>query len=251
MDEEIMIELRHITKSFGLYRTNRISVLNDIDLKIMRGEFVCIMGASGSGKSTLLNILSAIDRPTTGSVRIADKGLGNMTSYELAALRATHLGYVFQEFYLIDGLSVYQNISSALLANKHSEEEINEKVNLIAQMLDIASLLNKKVEQCSRGQKQRIAIARALIHQPEIIVADEPTGNLDQANAYQLLKFFQQLHHEQKVTIVLVTHDSNVASYADRLLYLKDGLLQQVIDKGQASREDFLNSIKALIIENE
>lgn len=177
--KDIILEARHLTKSFGLYRTNRHDVIKGIDLKIYSGEFVCIMGPSGSGKTTLLNLLSTIDAPTTGSVIINNTSVGKLGLIGLADFRHEHLGFIFQDFYLNERLSVFKNIATPLLVNNVDKEEIRHRVQDIAYLLHIEDQLDKMVDQCSRGQKQRIAVARALITNPKLIVADEPTRYCD------------------------------------------------------------------------
>lgn len=242
--KDVILEARHLTKSFGLYRTNRHDVIKGIDLKIYSGEFVCIMGPSGSGKTTLLNLLSTIDAPTTGAVIINNTSVGKLGLIGLADFRHEHLGFIFQDFYLNERLSVFKNIATPLLVNNVDKEEIRHRVQDVAYLLHIEDQLDKMVDQCSRGQKQRIAVARALVTNPKLIVADEPTGNLDQKNAHELLKILQKLNKRLNLTILLVTHDLLVASYSSRFFYLKDGQITTEFERGELSQLDYLHRIR-------
>lgn len=249
--KDIILEARHLTKSFGLYRTNRLDVIKGIDLKIYSGEFACIMGSSGSGKTTLINLLSTIDAPTTGSVIINNVSVGKLGLMGLADFRYEHLGFIFQDFYLNERLTVFKNIATPLLVNNVNESEIKQRVYDAAYMLHIEDQLDKLAEQCSRGQKQRIAVARALVTNPKLIVADEPTGNLDQKNAHDLLKILQQLNKRLNLTILLVTHDLLVASYSSRFFYLKDGQIMNEFERGTSSQLEYLHRIRDCFEEDE
>lgn len=233
----------HITKSYGAYQDNRQEVLKGIDLEIYSGEFTCIMGASGSGKTTLLNLLSTLDIPTTGCVYIQNQDVKKLTFNQLGSFRYQHLGFVFQNFYLVEELSVYDNIATPLIIHNENPNKIKTEVHQVSKILDIENLLDKKVNQCSRGQKQRIAICRAIITHPTFIVADEPTGNLDSTNATILLKAFQTLNKEYGTSIILVTHDLNVASYATKIHFLENGLISKTLNRNNLTQLEFFNQI--------
>ena len=246
MSDNVIVEVNHVEKSFGLYRDDRINVLKGISLNIYEGEFVCIMGASGSGKTTLLNILSTIDQPTKGSCKIYGKNTGKMSHYELADFRYQHLGFVFQNFYLIQPLTVRENIGASLYVKNMSISERDKRVEAIAKTLGIDDLLNKPVGSCSRGQQQRVALARAMVTQPSILIADEPTGNLDHQNSTQLLEKLSKFH-QQGMTIILVTHDIHVASFAHRVLYLEDGIIQKEFLRENQDRQTFRQQLKTTL----
>lgn len=246
MSDNVIVEVKNVEKSFGLYRDNRIDVLKGISLNIHEGEFVCIMGASGSGKTTLLNVLSTIDQPTKGSCKIYGKNTGKMSHYELADFRYQHLGFVFQNFYLLKPLTVKENIGASLYVKNISVSERDKKIEAIAKTLNIQDILDKQVGYCSRGQQQRVALARAMVTQPSILIADEPTGNLDHQNSTQLLEKLSEFH-QQGMTIILVTHDIHVASYAHRVLYLQDGMIQKEFLRENQNRQAFSQQLKTTL----
>lgn len=199
-----------------------IEVLKGIDLEIERGEFVSIMGASGSGKTTLLNILGALDRPTEGSYLLAGKEVSLLSDDELSKVRNQHIGFVFQNFYLLPYISVLENV---LLPSLYGESVLKmEKAIEILRIVGLADRAKFKPNQLSGGQQQRVAIARALINDPDIILADEPTGQLDSKTAYEIMAILKRLNETGK-TIILVTHDQNIAAYARRKICMKDGLI--------------------------
>jgi len=219
--------------------TKSITVLSGIDFSIEEGDYIVIMGPSGSGKTTLLNMLSAIDIPTKGTVHINDQLTRNLSDNKLANIRYKYIGFDFQNFYFLEELSVRHNIASPLVMQEEDESMIIERVNEIAEQLGIRDLLDKYPKQCSGGQKQKIALARALVTHPKIIVADEPTGNLDSNNANMLMQIFDELNHKGK-TILMVTHDCWIASYAKKVLYFKDGkIVEMLVRKDGISKEEF------------
>lgn len=245
-----IIELKNIEKSFGIYRTNRKVVLKNIDLTIEQGDFVTILGPSGSGKTTLLNILSSLDRPTKGVVKINHESIDSMLEYQLAKCRQENIGFIFQEFYLLEELTVYDNIASYLYLKKLTNQQMEEKIQDIARKIGIEDLLDKQVKECSRGQQQRVVIARALVNQPKIIVADELTGNLDYQNKKAILDLLVDLNH-QGITVVQVTHDLDCAMYSHRVLYLKDGTIQDDFTTDTLTKTEFHNRLVNYFKEDE
>ncbi|PFB63385.1 ABC transporter ATP-binding protein [Bacillus cereus] len=231
-----------------IYNTGEVSykALSNIDLTIQKGEFVGIMGASGSGKSTLLNMISTIDAPTSGEVFINEKNPYCLSSNDLALFRRRELGFVFQSFYLMNTLTVKENIVLPLTLDKVSLNDMNEKVEVISKQLGIEQILNKRTYEISGGQAQRTAIARALIHSPQLILADEPTGNLDSKAANDVMELLKKLNLEEQVTMMLVTHDPVAASYCDRVVFIKDGSFYNEIYYGE-NRSIFHKNIMDVI----
>lgn len=242
MSKEI-IKAEHVSKIYGLGSKHPYQALNDITLTINEGEFVCIMGPSGAGKSTLLNVLTTIDFPTKGKVFIDGEEVRTLSSHQVGLLRYERLGFIFQNFNLLDALTVKENIAVPLSLASVNRQEIDERIISIASKLNIEKLLEKYPYECSGGQRQRIAIARALINHPKIIVADEPTGNLDSANSHEVLDFFSKLNTEEGVTILMVTHDPLIASYSSKLLYIKDGMIEHTIHKEALEQRDYFYRI--------
>ena len=242
MSKEIL-KAKHVSKIYGLGSKHPYQALNDITLTINEGEFVCIMGPSGAGKSTLLNVLTTIDFPTKGKVFIDGEEVRTLSSHQVGLLRYERLGFIFQDFNLLDALTVKENIAVPLSLASVNRQEIDERIISIASKLNIEKLLEKYPYECSGGQRQRIAIARALINHPKIIVADEPTGNLDSANSHEVLDFFSKLNTEEGVTILMVTHDPLIASYSSKLLYIKDGMIEHTIHKEALEQKDYFYRI--------
>ncbi|PEN81026.1 bacitracin ABC transporter ATP-binding protein [Bacillus cereus] len=205
--------------------TGKVSyeALSNIHLSIKKGEFVGVMGPSGSGKTTLLNMISTIDSPTSGKVLINGENPHELSPNELALFRRRELGFVFQAFYLLNTLTVKENIVLPLTLDGTKVKDMNHRVSVIAEKLGIQGILNKRTYEISGGQAQRAAIARALIHKPKLILADEPTGNLDSKASADVMELLQRLHKEHEATIMLVTHDPMAASYCDRVVLIKDG----------------------------
>ncbi|UWD49823.1 ABC transporter ATP-binding protein [Clostridioides difficile] len=218
------------------------NALNNISFSIESGEFVGIMGPSGSGKTTLLNMISTIDKPTTGKIELKGKNPLSLKGEELALFRRRELGFVFQDFNLLDTLTVGENIVLPLTLDKVSIKEQDEKLNEVSKILGIEDLLNKRTFEVSGGQAQRTAIARALINKPSILLADEPTGNLDSKSSKTVMELFQKINKENKVTTMMVTHDPLAASYCNRILFIKDGAIYNEIYK-ENSREQFYQEI--------
>ncbi|MBJ8077536.1 ABC transporter ATP-binding protein [Bacillus cereus group sp. N12] len=226
-----ILTVRNLSK---IYNTGNIAytALSNIDLTIQKGEFVGIMGASGSGKSTLLNMISTIDAPTSGEVFINEKNPHCLSSNDLALFRRRELGFVFQSFNLMNTLTVKENIVLPLTLDNVSLNEMNNKVEVISKKLGIEQILDKRTYEISGGQAQRTAIARALIHSPQLILADEPTGNLDSKAANDVMELLKKLNQEQQVTMMLVTHDPVAASYCDRVIFITDGSFYNEIYRG-------------------
>ena len=236
-----IIDVQHLTKSYGT-RNNKVNVLNDLNFSVEKGEFVGIMGPSGAGKTTLMNILSTILLPTMGSVKIAGSDITQMRESKLTDFRRENLGFIFQEFNLIDTLNAKDNILLPLAVERMTKEEMEKRVRHVAQLLNIEELLKRYPDELSVGQRQRIAAARALVVQPQVIFADEPTGSLDSKSATELLNYLQTMNQKEKATILLVTHDPYTASYCDRILFIKDGVIfSEVVRRG--TRREFFEKV--------
>ena len=239
-----ILETKELKKYYdsGEYITK---ALDGVSLEIEEGEFVAIVGASGSGKSTLLNMIGGLDIPTSGSVLVKGKKIGQLNEEELTVFRRRNIGFVFQNYNLLNSLTVYENIMIPLKLIGENKKVIDEKVHQITKELDIESLLNKYPHECSGGQQQRVAIARALIGNPKIIIADEPTGNLDSQNSHEILSIFKKMN-ENHITIVMVSHDPLIASYSSRLLYLKDGKIEKELFRGNKTQQEYFKEIVSI-----
>jgi len=241
MSKEILIA-REMTKIYGLDTQNPITALKDVSLTMYEGDFICVMGPSGSGKSTFINNLSTIDVPTKGKVFINGTEVRAMSENAIGRFRYENLGFIFQEFNLLDSLTIFENIAVPLTLASVSLQEIKQKVKNVAKKLNIDALLEKYPQECSGGQRQRAAIARALVTNPKLIIADEPTGNLDSQSSHELLELFKQLNDEG-VSILMVTHDSMIASYSKKLLYIKDGQIADTLERKDLSQKDYFHKI--------
>ena len=239
---EKVLEIKNIEKYYG-NKSNLTKAIAGISFDVENGEFVGIMGASGSGKTTLLNCISTIDKVTAGKIIINKEDITRLKGNSLNKFRREELGFIFQDFNLLDTLTCYENIALALTIQKVKPKEIDIRVKEIAQKLGITEILKKYPYQISGGQKQRVAVARAVITNPKIVLADEPTGALDSKSARQLLETFEYLNKELKSTILMVTHDAFTASYADRIIFIKDGKLFNEIVKGTDTRKQFFEKI--------
>ncbi|AIF67344.1 ABC transporter ATP-binding protein [Terribacillus saccharophilus] len=237
-----ILEATRIQKNYG-NKFNKQEVLRGVDLSIEEGEFVGIMGSSGSGKTTLLNVLSSIDRASGGTILIQNNEITNMKENQLAEFRKNHLGFVFQDYNLLDTLTVKENILLPLSIKKVPKKEADRKFEEVASQLGIMELQNKYPSEISGGQKQRTSAARAFIHEPSIIFADEPTGALDSKSASDLLNKLSSLNANRKATIVMVTHDPAAASYCSRVIFIKDGQIYTQLNKGQQERQAFFKDI--------
>ena len=242
MSKEILVA-KEITKIYGVGTNHPVTALKDVSLKMKEGDFICVMGPSGSGKSTFINNLSTIDIPTKGHVYINGKEVRTMSESEIGKFRYENLGFIFQEFNLLDSLTVFENIAVPLSLSNESKESIEKRVSEVSKKLDVNDLLDKFPSECSGGQRQRIAIARALVTNPKLIVADEPTGNLDSQNSHELLELFKKLNNEEGVSILMVTHDSMIASYSSQLLYIKDGMIANTLERGDLSQKEYFYKI--------
>lgn len=239
---EKVLEVKNIEKYYG-NKSNLTKAIDNISFTIEKGEFVGIMGASGSGKTTLLNCISTIDRVTAGKIIINNQDITRLKGNNLNKFRREELGFIFQDFNLLDTLTAYENIALALTIQKVKPKEIEERVQEIAKKLEITDILNKYPYQISGGQKQRVASARAIITNPKLVLADEPTGALDSKSARQLLESFENLNQKLSATILMVTHDSFTASYASRILFIKDGKIFNKLIKGESTRKEFFEKI--------
>ena len=237
-----VLEVKNVEKYYG-NKSNLTKALNNISFKVEKGEFVGIMGASGSGKTTLLNCISTIDRVTSGNIFINGLDITKLKGNNLNKFRREELGFIFQDFNLLDTLTAYENIALALTIQKVHAKEIDKRVKEVASKLEITDILKKYPYQISGGQKQRVASARAIITNPKLVLADEPTGALDSKSARQLLETFDVLNRSLGSTILMVTHDAFTASYADRIIFIKDGKIFNELTKGNSLRKQFFEKI--------
>ena len=237
------MEIRNLKKVYNPYGVHPKVALNGLDFKVEKGDFICIMGASGSGKTTLVNILSTIDEATGGQILLNQKDLLLLSEKEKANLRKEEIGFIFQNYNLIESLTIKNNILFSLRLNKVDQQTQLEKLNELTIMLNIEEIIDNYPSQCSGGQQQRAAIARALINEPKIIFADEPTGNLDSLNARELMEYLVKINEEKHTTIIMVTHDSFVASYSKKVYYMKDGQLDLSIDRLNKTQDDYYKDI--------
>lgn len=238
-----LLTVKNIKKIFTTrFRGNQVQALSDITFSVEEGEYLAIMGESGSGKTTLLNILASLDKPTSGEVLLRGESTISMKEKGLAEFRREHLGFVFQDFNLLDTFSLEDNIFLPLVLSGDEYENMNNKLKPIAKDLGISDLLPKFPYEVSGGEKQRAAVARALITDPEIILADEPTGALDSKSSGQLLDIFSKINKKGQ-TILMVTHSTRAASHAGRVLFIKDGEIFHQIYKGNLSNEEMFEKI--------
>jgi len=241
---ETILRVESLKKHYGK-EPNITKALNGISFKVVKGEFLGIMGSSGSGKTTLLNCLATIIKPTDGSIQMQEKDLGQLKGSQLADYRGKEIGYLFQNFELLDNLTAKENILLPLSLHKIDANESKVRLELLSQYLDISELLDKFPSQLSGGQRQRVAAARALILDPKIVFADEPTGALDSKNATILMQKLAEMNQVEETTILMVTHDSVAASFCNRILFIQDGKLFHEIrrDYPRESQEDFYHRI--------
>lgn len=239
---ENILEVKNVEKYYG-NRSNLTKAIDNVSFNVQKKEFVGIMGASGSGKTTLLNCISTIDKVTTGHIIINGADITKLKGNSLNKFRREELGFIFQDFNLLDTLTAYENIALALTIQKVNVTEIDKRVKDIAKRLDISTILKKYPYQLSGGQKQRVASARAIITNPKLVLADEPTGALDSKSAKQLLETFTTLNEKLDATILMVTHDAFTASYADRIIFIKDGKIFNELVKGTDTRKEFFEKI--------
>lgn len=239
---EELLKIEQIEKYYGS-KSSLTKALDGISFEVEKGEFVAIMGASGSGKTTLLNCISTIDKVTSGHIYVAGKDITKLKGNALNRFRREELGFVFQDFNLLDTMTAYENIALALSIQGMGAAKIDSRIREISEALGIGEVLGKFPYQMSGGQKQRVAAARAIITEPKLVLADEPTGALDSKSSRMLLESFKYLNESIPATILMVTHDAFTASYAKRVIFIKDGSIFNEIIRGGRSRKEFFNEI--------
>lgn len=237
-----ILKIDKIEKYYG-NKSSLTKAINNISFDVEEGEFVAIMGASGSGKTTLLNCISTIDKVTSGHIFVEDNDITKLKGNNLNKFRREKLGFIFQDFNLLDTLTAYENIALTLSIQNIPVSKIDIKVKDVAKRLNITDCLNKYPYQMSGGQKQRVASARAIITNPKLVLADEPTGALDSKSAKMLLERFEYLNNEFNTTILMVTHDAFTASYSSRVIFIKDGKIFNSINRGSDTRKEFFDKI--------
>ncbi|SEN01477.1 putative ABC transport system ATP-binding protein [Mesobacillus persicus] len=238
-----ILDVKNIVKIYGgSSEEGSTTALGGVSLSVNEGEFIAVMGPSGSGKTTLLNVLSGIDTPTSGEVLIAGQELSEMKGDDLALFRRKKLGFVFQDFNLLDSLTVKENILLPMVLERKTTTEMEAKLDDLASIFEIKSILPKYPYTISGGQQQRTAVSRALVNEPAILFADEPTGNLDSKSSAVIMECFEKIVNELSTTVLLVTHDVFAASYCQKVVFIKDGLIHSYIVK-KGSRKEFLNQI--------
>jgi len=240
MKEEHVIELRNVWK---IYKMGDVEVkaLQDLNLEVRRGEFLSIMGPSGSGKSTCVNMVGCLDIPTKGAIYLDGHNIAHMTESQLAQIRGRKIGFIFQQFNLIPTLTALENVTLPMMFQNHqTREEREEKARKLLEKVQLADRMDHKPSELSGGQQQRVAIARALANDPEVILADEPTGNLDSRTGKIVMDFLASLHVNEHKTIIMVTHDQSVAQHADRIEYLKDGTVIQSGERKKRLEKHYL-----------
>ncbi|WP_091742341.1 ABC transporter ATP-binding protein [Marininema mesophilum] len=235
-----MLKVQGLSKLYAGKVSTR--ALTDIQLSVEQGEFVGIMGPSGSGKTTLLNMVATVDTPTSGEIIINGKNPHTFKKNKLAKFRRRHLGFVFQDFNLLDTLTIAENIVLPLTLDKESVKEMDRKLNAVAEKLGIVEILKKRTYEVSGGQQQRAAIARAVIHSPSLLLADEPTGALDSKSSRTVMEMIEMINETEGTTTLLVTHDAQAASYCHRVVFIKDGQLHSEIHRG-SNRQAFFQEI--------
>lgn len=244
---EKIVEVQNVTKIYGKNNEKKTQALSGISFTVEKGEFIGIMGASGSGKSTLLNILSTLDKPTDGNIRINQNDVTKLKGNQLADFRAKEIGFIFQDFNLLENLTAQENIAVPLSLQGVKPKEIKRRVKAVAERLSISHIMESYPSEISGGQKQRVAAARALVTQPTILLGDEPTGALDSKSARDLLDTMKELNQKDDVSILLVTHDPFSASYCERILFIKDGGIHEEVKRGEQSRDEFYRHILTIL----
>jgi putative ABC transport system ATP-binding protein len=238
-----LLTVEHLKKVYVTrFGGNKVEALKDVNFTVEEGEYVAIMGESGSGKTTLLNILASLDKPTAGKVILNGTETSKIKENDLAEFRRDHLGFVFQEFNLLDTFSLEDNIFLPMVLARKGHQEMTERLAPIAKKLGISELLKKYPYEISGGQKQRVAVARALMNHPQILLADEPTGALDSKSTDELLSLFSEINKDGQ-TILMVTHSVKAASHAERVLFIKDGEVFHQVYRGENTREQFYQKI--------
>ncbi|MCF0109631.1 MAG: ABC transporter ATP-binding protein [Erysipelotrichaceae bacterium] len=248
MSEQDNVVLRTIdlVKTYNKGMPNEFEALHKINFDVHEGDLICIMGPSGSGKTTFINNISTIDTPTAGKVYINGAEVKLMSANEIGRFRNKNLGFIFQEFNLLNTHTIFENIAMPLALAKVPKAEIKKRVESITEAMNIWDHMYKYPQECSGGQRQRAAICRALITSPKIIIADEPTGNLDSKNSTEFLQIIEQLNKVNNVTVVMVTHDAFAASFATKLLYIKDGEILAILERGEKNQKEFFDEISEL-----
>lgn len=226
-----IILMKDVWKKYKMGKAGNLVVLKEIDLKINRGEFVAITGPSGSGKSTMMNLVGALDTPSYGEIILEGKDIDKISESSLASLRSKKIGFIFQQFNLIPTLSALQNVMLPMELINLSEKEARKRASELLEMLGLKERMHHKPTELSGGQQQRVAIARSLANNPEVILADEPTGNLDSKTGTFVMDFLGKMHSKEGKTIILVTHDLNLVHYAKRIIYIKDGKIEKETKK--------------------
>ncbi len=237
-----LLELKNISKVYGSKKNKKYTALKNISFEVDKGDFMGIMGASGSGKTTMLNIIGSIDTQTSGALFVNGDNISELNKKQMAKHRRDNIGFIFQDFNLLDSMTIEENIILPLALAGESAKTIKEKLNLLASDLGIGEILNKFPYEISGGEKQRASACRALITEPQIILADEPTGNLDTSSSKQLLGLLEHINNKYETTILMVTHDVFAASYCHNILFIKDGEIYNQLHS-QGDRQEFFNSI--------
>ena len=239
---ENILTIENISKYYG-NKSNLTKAISNISMNVDKGEFIAIMGASGSGKTTLLNVISTIDKVTSGHIYIEGQDITKLKGNDLNRFRREELGFIFQDFNLLDTLTAYENIALALQIQNFKAKAIEQQIKVVARKLDIEDNLNKYPYEMSGGQKQRVASARAIVTNPKLVLADEPTGALDSKSSKMLLERLQRLNQDYQTTILMVTHDAFSASYASKVIFIKDGKVFNQFNRGEATRKQFFDKI--------
>lgn len=239
---ENILTIENISKYYG-NKSNLTKAISNISMNVDKGEFIAIMGASGSGKATLLNVISTIDKVTSGHIYIEGQDITKLKGNDLNRFRREELGFIFQDFNLLDTLTAYENIALALQIQNFKAKAIEQQIKVVARKLDIEDILNKYPYEMSGGQKQRVASARAIVTNPKLVLADEPTGALDSKSSKMLLERLQRLNQDYQTTILMVTHDAFSASYASKVIFIKDGKVFNQFNRGEAARKQFFDKI--------
>lgn len=239
---ENILTIENISKYYG-NKSNLTKAISNISMNVDKGEFIAIMGASGSGKTTLLNVISTIDKVTSGHIYIEGQDITKLKGNDLNRFRREELGFIFQDFNLLDTLTAYENIALALQIQNFKAKAIEQQIKVVVRKLDIEDILNKYPYEMSGGQKQRVASARAIVTNPKLVLADEPTGALDSKSSKMLLERLQRLNQDYQTTILMVTHDAFSASYASKVIFIKDGKVFNQFNRGEATRKQFFDKI--------
>ena len=239
---ENILTIENISKYYG-NKSNLTKAISNISMNVDKGEFIAIMGASGSGKTTLLNVISTIDKVTSGHIYIEGQDITKLKGNDLNRFRREELGFIFQDFNLLDTLTAYENIALALQIQNFKAKAIEQQIKVVARKLDIEDILNKYPYEMSGGQKQRVASARAIVTNPKLVLADEPTGALDSKSSKMLLERLQRLNQDYQTTILMVTHDAFSASYASKVIFIKDGKVFNQFNRGEAARKQVFDKI--------